>query len=55
MTVAWLLESNGVTPLIAVRRSVWPGAATVTREDGSTATVHVDNVLAPDDLGRRFW
>jgi hypothetical protein len=55
-TVAWLLEPDGtVTPLVAARRSIWPGSATVTTASGDVQTVSALNVLSRDDLDRRYF
>jgi hypothetical protein len=55
-TVAWLLEADGtVTPLIEARRSVWPGSAYVTFANGTKMAVNARNVLAGDDLDRRYF
>ena len=55
-TIAWLLEADGtVTPLTAARKTMF-GNAIVTHTDGRTEVTNALNVLAGDDLDRRyFW
>lgn len=52
---AWLLQADGtVEPLAAVRLSVWPGTAMVTHLDGTVTAEPRLNVLAGDNLDRRW-
>lgn len=55
-TVAWLLQADGtVTPLAAARKLPMFGSARVTHMDGTQEIVNARNVLAGDDLDRRYW
>jgi hypothetical protein len=54
-TIAWLLEADGVRPVVHIRPIFFPGHVEVTFTDGTKAIDSKWNLLSRDNLDIKFF